>query len=260
MRSLTESKPEGWAAAWASLDHAAAGWIRRSGQAEVLAVASAVIRLCVAERPRQSYEVQVPCHAWWEAHVPALARWLVWRPDWAAALLAEAWADDWLRALDSAGLSLFPNATAVQRMLAGAVCSCTTPDRPCRHILLAFATLARMADTSPRSALRWVGVEVEALLDAAHAQTAVWLQAGAGGACGQTRLPDAPQSDGGIERLAMAAVLTRGAGMRGRLEESAGPQPAGALPADWLPALDTVLWQAWRERHMTWAGVSSGEG
>ncbi|MCL6593907.1 MAG: hypothetical protein K6T31_08020 [Alicyclobacillus sp.] len=257
------SGPEGWAAVWAYVDSHTAGWGRRAGQAEVTGVASGWIHVRVAERPRQRYEVQIPCHAWWAAHQPALARWLVWRPDWAAALLAQTWAEDWLSALAAAGLSLFPDGAAVQRMLAGAVCSCPAPERPCRHVLLALATLARMAETSVHCALRWVGIEVETLLDAAHAQTAAWLQEQAAGGQGPALPPAAPQPLAeSMERLACAAVLAHAAGTGSLPAAGAGSRPAGALPAAWVPALDTALWLEWRERHITWTCTDScgGEG
>lgn len=115
-----------------------------------------------------TFDVEIPSFADWSSHMDSVARWFARRPDWLGSFLSGEWSKDWLSLTERAGLRLFPDAQAADRIRWEAKCSCQDWEPLCPHILATIYRFIMDLEREPLTILNFVGLSVEAVLDRAH--------------------------------------------------------------------------------------------
>jgi|GEM_PF-3699972 len=126
---------------------------------------------------RNGFALKIPVVAWWASYHRQVATWLARRPDWQADFLNRQWNEEFLEFVASAGLQLFPEADYLEKMQKEAICSCSSPNKPCIHMIAVLESMLQQMETDPGRTLEFVGLPLSGLMDEAHTLTAEWLQA-----------------------------------------------------------------------------------
>lgn len=234
-RRQTQPVRERWERVLAGVDAA------RMRRGRTLAHNGSIVRLRVVEgsvearvlsssRSRQTYQVTVPCPAWWAPMADEVATWFVHRPDWFAAWLAGEWPEDLLGMMTAAGYPAAPSEPWPLWLYASA---CTCPDWgfPCKHVLAVVVRMAEDIERDPPMALEYAGIPREVWLAQVHRAWRTQLQ---------EEHPQRPWAGDGVtedervlEERALRALLPAKA-------PSGGPQLSLDQEAlrTWLPPLD----------------------
>lgn len=118
-----------------------------------------------------AYQVRLPMVCWGSPYAHQVATWLSYRPDWLASMLAGVWSEDFVEFVESAGLQLFPNEEAANRIEETATCTCMGFESPCKHVLATIYHLIGDMERDPLQAMEQVGIGVESLLEQVHADS-----------------------------------------------------------------------------------------
>ncbi|WAH35793.1 SWIM zinc finger family protein [Alicyclobacillus dauci] len=124
---------------------------------------------------RGTFQVVLPWLADYTQHGKHVAKWLAHRPDWIAAHFASEWDPELLSFLNENGLNVFPDETTFERLKWEAKCTCSDWQPLCSHMLSLLFYLLADADEHPLHVFRFVGLDVEWLLDEAHRESARWV-------------------------------------------------------------------------------------
>ncbi|SDW20588.1 hypothetical protein SAMN04489725_10361 [Alicyclobacillus hesperidum] len=169
-----------WRPVWNAVDKARVRKARQEAKAgavvHVELVRGEIWAQVRASGPRRSCQVALPLLAHYEEHIEAVAKWLAMRPDWMAAHFAGEWDPEYVAFLKSNRLDVLPDDSVVDKLRWGAKCTCDDSDPLCVHVLTALLHLIWEADEHPLRVFRFVGLDEELLLDAAHGWTARWVR------------------------------------------------------------------------------------
>lgn len=121
---------------------------------------------------RGSLRVVVPWLADYTSHQVTVAKWLAERSDWIAAHFAGEWEPSFKSFLNTNQIQVFPDDTSIEQMNWKTKCTCSDWQPLCGHVLALLFHLLWDADEHPLHVFRFVGLNVDWLLDEAHRQNA----------------------------------------------------------------------------------------
>lgn len=121
---------------------------------------------------RGTLRVVVPWLADYRSHRLSVAKWLAERSDWVAAHFAGEWDPSFKAFLSTNQIQVFPDETAVEHLGWDVKCTCSDWQPLCGHVLALLFHLLWDADDHPLHVFRFVGLDVDWLLDEAHRQGA----------------------------------------------------------------------------------------
>ncbi|MFD1673442.1 hypothetical protein [Alicyclobacillus fodiniaquatilis] len=125
---------------------------------------------------RGNFQVVLPCLADYTAYANQVAKWLAHRPDWIAAHFSGEWDIDLIDFVNENGLTLFPDDSSWNKLQDQTKCTCSDWQPLCVHAFALLHHLLAEAQQHPLAIFRFVGLEVDWLLDQAHRESEQWLR------------------------------------------------------------------------------------